>query len=566
MILMFLLLIKAAISSHEPRGLVCKLCMTLQQGFLEKGYQHRSQIESFLVKACAIYEESAFCKYFVNGLGNILVEHRIKYFLDNNMFCSHYLDVCDKTTVEYDFDQYRRSLYENYPPIKKSNEKLKVFEDFNVLVLNDIHIQTDYEAKAMKYCKDPGGCCSKHAGRAWRKKDQAGYWGSSGTSCDLPARTFDATVSFIKNNLVKPTFIAVLGDNFGHNYFRTNPNQITDVNTYVYSALRTNFTDSHILPVLGNHECDPVDAVNITDPNDYVYSHIFPSYKSSINDAQIDDLKSKGFYSAVFKEHGVKFISINSQMYDAFNGYMARNSTDPLQFFENFVEELYASECEGQKVIILSHIPIVDTYSIREFGINLKSIFGRFKDTISAHFSGHTHNDSLIFVHDEEGEVVSVNYVSPSLTTFASYSPSFRIYEFDNTRIADYIQYNTDLDYYNEQADKGVFELGFSIAYTLRNEYELKSWGNAEDFAKLKGKILSNSIFTDKYIKNYATSVKAVEPQTTRSYALCLTLDSFDELSKCISTELPNSWNWKANEFFRGLFVGRWFVMKGDSQ
>ena len=562
LILIFLLLLKTAIASREPQGLLCKLCIMTQERLLNKTYENLSDLESFLVKTCRLYEEAPFCKYFVNRLGNILLKNRINYFLDNNYFCSHYFTFCDKNTVEYDFDQFRDQLYEKYPKLPLKNDKIKVYKEFNILAINDIHIQTDYEHKTNKNCKDPGGCCSKHSGRTWRKEDQAGYWGSPGTLCDIPQRTFDATMAFIKNKLKRPTFIAVLGDNYGHNYFREDPNQISDINTYVYSNLRSNFTSSYILPVLGNHECDPVDNLNIHDPNNYVYKSIFPTYKTSINNDQIRDLTMKGFYTANFNEYGVKFISINSQIYDAFNGYMARNSTDPLQFFTKFVEELYESEKNQEKVIILSHIPIVDGFSIKEFGINLRAVLGRFKDTVVAFLSGHTHSDSLTFIKNEEKEVIALNYVSPSLTTFTSYNPSFRIYEFENTKLVDYIQYSADLDYYNELAERGKFSFNYSIAYKFREEYGLDQLDSPESFKELEKKILFNDNFKKRYVKNFATSEKGIDPYTTESLAICSTLDLYDDYAKCFGDKLPAKWDWKMVLLFREAFVGKWFVKK----
>jgi len=47
------------------------------------------------------------------------------------------------------------------------------------LVLNDIHVEKNYQPKSNAACDTYGGCCTVLGGEPKSKKDEAGFWGSS---------------------------------------------------------------------------------------------------------------------------------------------------------------------------------------------------------------------------------------------------------------------------------------------------------------------------------------------------------------------------------------------------
>lgn len=56
----------------------------------------------------------------------------------------------------------------------------------------------------------------------------------------------------------------------------------------------------------------------------------------------------------------------------------------------------------------------------------------RFQDTVRGQFFGHTHMDELrLFYDDDDKRAVGVAYVAPSVTTFSSGHPAFRLYTID---------------------------------------------------------------------------------------------------------------------------------------
>lgn len=55
-------------------------------------------------------------------------------------------------------------------------------------------------------------------------------------------------------------FVFLLGDNYGHNYFRDrSPDKLWEGNKDFYNQIEKSFQDRIVIPVLGNHEGDPVD-------------------------------------------------------------------------------------------------------------------------------------------------------------------------------------------------------------------------------------------------------------------------------------------------------------------
>ena len=111
--------------------------------------------------------------------------------------------------------EFREKLYKKYP---KVNQKLKKGKKFNALILTDIHIQHDYLEGSATECDDPVGCCFEID--YFSKSKKAGYWGSK-SNCDIPKRFFDRSIEYIqKNHINEFDYIFLLGDIYGHTFFR----------------------------------------------------------------------------------------------------------------------------------------------------------------------------------------------------------------------------------------------------------------------------------------------------------------------------------------------------------
>lgn len=131
------------------------------------------------------------------------------------------------------------------------------------------------------------------------------------------------------------------------------------------------------------------------------------------------------------------------------------------------------SEAKGEAVLILSHIPLGGMTGVSQIYIDIvAAILERYKDTIKGVFSGHTHSDQVIF-HNElrnGDQVVTTEFIAPSLTTYTAINPSFRVLEFDRetNELLGYEQYRMDLRESNLKG-KAVWKM----AYSFLAEYDL---------------------------------------------------------------------------------------------
>ena len=73
----------------------------------------------------------------------------------------------------------------------KDEDKVKL------LVVNDIHIQKDYQIGSRVDCGTPSNCCNVSSGLAKKGEKAAGYWGTRNGECDIPNRTFEASMKYI---------------------------------------------------------------------------------------------------------------------------------------------------------------------------------------------------------------------------------------------------------------------------------------------------------------------------------------------------------------------------------
>lgn len=71
----------------------------------------------------------------------------------------------------------------------------------------------------------------------------------------------------MKKRIGESEFLFILGDNYGHNYFRDNgPEQLVETNEIFYKMIKENFPDKIIIPVIGNHESHPLNYFDFDDP------------------------------------------------------------------------------------------------------------------------------------------------------------------------------------------------------------------------------------------------------------------------------------------------------------
>ena len=86
---------------------------------------------------------------------------------------------------------------------------------YNVMHFTDIHVDLTYTVGNNAAC-DQSYCCRAENGPTSDVANQAKFWGTPYHSCDIPARTAEATIKFAAENL-DIDMIIYTGDNNDHN-------------------------------------------------------------------------------------------------------------------------------------------------------------------------------------------------------------------------------------------------------------------------------------------------------------------------------------------------------------
>lgn len=81
----------------------------------------------------------------------------------------------------------------------------------------------------------------------------------------------------------------------------------------------------------------------------------------------------------------------------------------------------------------MGHIPPGQSDCLSVWSRNFNDIVNRYENTIAGHFYGHTHFDEFAIFFDKENTTrpFATAYVAPSITTFYSGKPTFRVYDVD---------------------------------------------------------------------------------------------------------------------------------------
>jgi sphingomyelin phosphodiesterase len=98
----------------------------------------------------------------------------------------------------------------------------------------------------------------------------------------------------------------------------------------------------------------------------------------------------------------------------------------------------------------------MNTWSLR-----YNAIVDRYSYTIRSQFFGHTHNDHVGIHYGVNNLTEVTNYylISPSLTTYDSRIPRYRILDvdYDTLQVKNFYQYRLDLRKYQNPEDKPKF-------------------------------------------------------------------------------------------------------------
>ena len=153
----------------------------------------------------------------------------------------------------------------------------------------------------------------------------------------------------------------------------------------------------------------------------------------------------------------LRIVSINCLLCDSLNFHLLYDFNQTKAMFTWLEGVLSEAEKNGEIVHIMNHIPMQNTQHTIQCSWRLKILLDRYQNIVKGLFSGHSHGEYLVMVHEYYNKTtpMQINYIGSGLTTYSQYQPSFRIYLVDKKElyVQDYIQYRMNLIESNEKRE-----------------------------------------------------------------------------------------------------------------
>ncbi|KAI7691032.1 Sphingomyelin phosphodiesterase [Sarcoptes scabiei] len=299
-----------------------------------------------------------------------------------------------------------------------------------VLHLTDIHLDLFYEEGSNAKCNEPL-CCRPLSYN--NKSVPAGHWGQLDGDCDIPLNFLKASLQKIREDHPDIDLIFWTGDNVPHDIWNTSQQTVLEHNTMITKLMKEVFADVKVFPALGNHEAHPI---NMFPPREvwcksdfsieWLYKAAAELWSPWLTEENKKTLRKGGYYST-YIHPGWKVIVMNSNFGYTANFWRLYDPIDPDQQLAWLIEELSEAEQRGSYVTLLGHIPTSDLYDA--WSHNFIRIFERFSHLITASYHGHAHTNEIGLIMDKNDDVVGVNFITGSLTTYSQLNPSYKIFE-----------------------------------------------------------------------------------------------------------------------------------------
>jgi hypothetical protein len=439
---------------------------------------------------------------------------------------------------------------------------------YRVLQLNDMHVDFQYMTGASIDCGSISQCCNDLAGPAKNQSDAAGYWGSPDSKCDIPQRTWEAAIDFIKET-VKPDYAIWLGDNNNHEVWNADLARHFTFTKFMTDYIKKSFgSQIPVFPIFGNHEMMPIDDHDFDGPDvGNVLETTGGFFEGILPEPALTDLKTKGYYSYLVPGRKIRMVNTFVGFDDDMNFYLWKMLFDPGQQLEWLDGVLADAEKNGESVWIIRHIPVGNHDSSVAGTKHLLPIFDRYSNVIRAVFSAHTHMDQLSYIRDSKGQFIAPQFVGPSLTTYnGGGHPSFRVYEVDaeTHTVLDYEQYRLDTDKYNANPDRTV-KLQWDIAYKFKAEYNMPDTSFASWDALDAKRASTDPWFTETYNKNVHGGVQKPMTAEDAKFFRCFTFTDRELLIKCLGQAPGNVYDQAVNVLIKSYLVKKKTSLKNKN-
>lgn len=423
-------------------GIVCTACLSITDSLIQYSKNHTPQeFREYLHSVCVdlqIQKEEVCAGLIDLHLDTVL------YILDNTqgltsrricgvMFQSHGCSDGDGS-MEWTVDVNLGSKPEvngNYDSRTNASEALTIIQ------ITDIHYDPMYMPHGNAEC-GATMCCRSDQGIPERPKAEAGYWGDY-RDCDIPWQTVQNTLQQIKESHKKIDYIYMTGDIVDHGIWDTSIPKNTESIKKVLKALKMEFPNIPVYPILGNHEATPTNTFaphNISDKNvstNWLYELSAELWSVWLPPETKETILHGGFYT-VLARPGFRIIALNSNLGYTANWWSIYDPKDQEDQLKWLAETLLKAEKNGEKVHILSHMPSGFDSCLKAWSREFHKIIDRFENTVTAQFNGHSHKDHfyIYYATDEPTRATNVAFNGGSVTPFSNLNPNYKAYSMDS--------------------------------------------------------------------------------------------------------------------------------------
>lgn len=299
---------------------------------------------------------------------------------------------CDSSIYTFEADEYVEQLLATRPEEYADNnyvnslyEKIKGQTDrktFKAVLISDPHIDFEYEVGADAKCNMPL-CCRAVNGFPEDPSRQAGVWGDY--MCDIPQRTFDSMMDFIKDE-VQPDVFFWTGDNSPHNPWEDDDAYVAFANINTTKLIQEHFrgTNIPVFAIHGNHDTWPINIQDFSQSYSNIQINaLAPLWYEWLSPEAVVKFAEHGYYSEYLKfkdgrvSNTTKVIAMNTQVCIYLNWNLIKNRYDPGNFLTWLEEELLTLEKLGQNAIIISHVP-PNNGCVHSWGHRFRGLMERF--------------------------------------------------------------------------------------------------------------------------------------------------------------------------------------------
>ncbi|XP_076040570.1 sphingomyelin phosphodiesterase-like [Oratosquilla oratoria] len=349
-----------------------------------------------------------------------------------------------------------------------------------ILHLSDSHVDLWYSQGSPAHCEYPV-CCRDYPSPSPAEEngtavEGAGEWGSY-SNCDIPLKTLERMLSHVSSTEPEIDLVYVTGDIPAHDdWSQTQARNLESLNATM-SALKKFFPSTPVLGALGNHESAPVNSFVVPAAYDdgwsmsWLYDDVARHWSTWLDHVTLEDVARGGYFS-VSPLPGLRVISLNTNYCNRENWWLLLQNEDPTLELAWLTVELSMAERAGEKVHILGHIPPGGGSCENTWSHHFNSLVTRYESTVRGLFFGHTHNDEWQVMYDAENftRPVGMAFVTPSATTGATHSPSYRIYHVDGGHkdatwaVVDHETFYLNLTEANAPGGEPEFHLGYKAS------------------------------------------------------------------------------------------------------